>query len=101
MGPPSRSLPANGSASFYWDVEAPKVPPSGRISLTSTARGDGTGINFDDSTDSQPLVADTGLAVHLGRVGSNAVEIHRGFRLGTRLCSLPQSGWALKKNPWP
>ncbi len=55
QGAQSGSVPANGSASFYWDVEAPSVPPTGQMSLTSTARGEGTGITFDDSTDAMKL----------------------------------------------
>ena len=36
-GAQSGTVPANSSASFYWDVEAPIVPAPGRMSLTSTA----------------------------------------------------------------
>lgn len=54
-GAQNATVAANSSASFYWDVQAPMVPPTGKMSLTSTARGEGKGITFDDSTDAMKL----------------------------------------------
>ena len=48
-------VPANSSASFGWDVEAPLVSPTEKMSLTTTARGEGRGITEADSTDAMRL----------------------------------------------
>ncbi|HEX9995828.1 MAG TPA: MG2 domain-containing protein, partial [Abditibacterium sp.] len=76
-GAQNGTVPANSSASFYFDVEAPVVPPGGKMSLTSTARGEGAGITFDDSTDAMKL--DFPVKAH----GVRVQKIDAGALVGT------------------